>query len=235
MGLSPRRFYFVSGRGPQPWGSLQSTPGTGNQFRNFRTNSGTTDYVALAQPVELAGDFEIEWTGQVSANGGHVFVKFDSTMRVVFGEVQRFILVVGSSQIFNQLILPATLWGDGKLHRFTLSRTGTALTLGVDGVDYSTGTSSESFNIDRLMSKWGSATSAPNYAGVMSDLRITSNGTPIHHWPMSEGSGSTHVDVIGGNSGTIINGQPSDWELFERLPGANFWTGTMSGRILEIA
>jgi hypothetical protein len=71
--------------------------------------------------------------------------------------------------------------------------------------------------------------------GFLSSHRITSTGTLIHYWPMNEGGGSTHVDVIGGNNGTVVNAQPGDWELFTRLPGVDEWVGNTSGRVLPIA
>ncbi len=225
MGLSPRRFYFVSGRGPQPWGSLQSTPETGKQFRNFRTNSGTTDYVQLAAPE--AGFESVEFTFSTSsANAQGFMLGSDGSYIRIFSGVVRSFRTGGA-----QLDFGGGQLADGRLHHIIVTFDGVNTIAFADGVQAAVSVGNAvPAQMDRLCTY-----QTGGFAGTLSDLRITSGGTLIHNWPMNEGSGSTHVDVIGGNNGTIINGQPEDWELFERLPGANFWTGTMSGRILEIA
>ncbi len=196
-------------------------------FDYFRTNSGTTDYVALAQPVELSGDFEIEWVMASSSIGTRVFGTSDSVDGRFFARLAdgsdsaiQLGLLVGSTQ--SGLATPTGFIETGKLNTIRVSRTGSTLTVrNMSTGSVSTGTiGTETAVVDAFCRHLTN-----NYTGSLSDVRITSTGTPIHHWPMNKGSGSTHVDVIGGNNGTIINGQPSDWELFERLPGSNEWLG----------
>lgn len=203
-----------------------------NGLRAFRTNSGTTGYVSLGSAVELAGDFEIEFTfSKVGTTSGTFISGISDTQDTVVIDVNSNRLRTfaygpsGGITPIIQLTEAQTLQVmDGKLRSMhLLLQSGTA-SLFVDGISYGTETwSVASVSVKHFFYRSSATPRLLN--GILSDLRITSGGTPIHHWPMNEGSGSTHVDVIGGNNGTIINGQPSDWELFEREPGNSEWAG----------
>lgn len=62
------------------------------------------------------------------------------------------------------------------------------------------------------------------YDGAQANVRIRNqSGSVIHSYAVGDNS-DTIVDSVGGNNGTVINGNASDWGRFESLANGN-WRG----------
>lgn len=62
------------------------------------------------------------------------------------------------------------------------------------------------------------------YEGVISNVVVRNSlGTVLNNYPIDEASGATIVDTIGGQDGTIVNGNDEDRGLFTEHP--TLWKG----------
>lgn len=191
------------------------------QYRSFRTNSGTTDYVQLASMVDLPNDFEVEMNFIPSVDRAHLLADTSSggRYRIFYEDTfdgqanNKVELSFESVSVLFRNAVPVL----GEINHLILGRAGTSYYCSLNGVQKYTGTANDlSFRFNSIMGKIGASTSVPAFPGAVFGVKVRSSGHLIHHWPMNEGRGGTHFDVAGGNHGTIINGQPEDWELFER-------------------
>lgn len=202
----------------------------GKELRDFRTNSGTTDYVQLASPVTLSGDFEITVFLVPDTSSMHILANTAGVSRVWTNSTSLEISATSGYVRFPNVLTM------GKLNEIIVKRVSGVVSLSVNGVVVSASTSNYLANSVVFNSIGGKilSTGVGVLDGIVADISVLNADVITNSWAIDDNS-NTIVDSVGGNNGTIINGQASDWELFERLPGANFWTGTTSGRILEIA
>lgn len=195
--------------------------------RYFRTNSGTTDYVQLATPVELQGDFEIEFVIYVSSEATRIMgthTPFDSRFfaRISDGSKTQLSIGIVSDSVNSNITTGASFLSENKLNRILFSRTGSEGR--IDNLD--TGAvATGAITTDTAVLSCLCRHLLNYFSGGLSEVKVKSSGNLIHHWPMNEKSGDTHYDVVGGNHGTIINGTAGDFELFERLQGGDEWVG----------
>lgn len=207
-----------------------------NASRSFRTNAATSDYIQLGSLVTLPGDFTIDMYCEFKSTGGFLLTDYNVTTlsRCTLTSSGSLLLTVGGDNVSVD-IGAGGLVNDGGLHRLTISRVSGDITARVDsGTPTFLLTKAGSFSFDRVQSKWSAATSFPDYAGIIADLRVFSDGELMHYWKINEGSGSSVYDTVGGVTGTVVNGQESDWELYEHEPSSDKWVGTTSSKELVV-
>lgn len=208
-----------------------------DNIRAFRTNGGDGDSIDLSSPVVLGGDFSVKWEGEVPADGGYVFIKTDGSpaSRMWWSSNGRLALALytGAQSAVN---VASAIVGDGKLHRFSLDRSNDDITITVDDdAPVFIMTNNADLIFDRLLHKGDYATSVVGFSGVIYNFQVYSNEILIHSWTMGEGVGTIHYDSVGGNNGTIVDGEEGDWEIYIRYKDSNEWTGATPGAVLEIA
>lgn len=179
--------------------------------RYFRRNEGTTDYATIPE-VTLSGDFVIE---------GDFLPASDSDMRI-FGEVglidnyiryegatSKDIVIVGAG---FSVRFSGTEIQKSVINSLSISRVGSQYSLIVNGGAAILVTGSlDSIRYDSLYA----GNSFQNLAGILANLKIWDNGTLIRDYPLDDNSDDLR-ELASGQNGTVINGNASDWGLFQQ-------------------
>jgi len=182
--------------------------------RYFRRNEGTTDYATIPAVTLAEGDvITFLWLAPTSITTGAEYV-FDGDatglnrapmILQTNGTIDFGFSWVNSYTIdgINQAI-GGSYPTDGKLHCVSI----------VCGVN------ANGRNIGTIYSRFG----ASNYlSGILANLKIYDNGTLIRDYPINDNS-STIRDLANGQNGTIVNGNASDWGLFDKQANGD-WKG----------
>lgn len=186
--------------------------------RYFRRNEGTTDYASIPA-VTLTGDCSIDFkvliqtagTTIVLANtlatGDYVYVTPSGIITAKFGSQ-----IVSSTAVFQ--------WG--VFNELSIVRVGNVMSIIHNGVEVGVVNSAPvPIRIDTL----GRYMASASYwlAGILADLKIYDNGVFIRDYPIGDNS-DVLVDLVSDQNGIVINGNSSDWSLFEEQPAGN-WLG----------
>ena len=108
---------------------------------------------------------------------------------------------------------------DGRFHSVIISVSSGVLSIVIDGaLDSSKAIGAGSSVLDSLYKN----TFGNNLSGILANLKIYDNGTLIRDYPLDDNSNILR-DKANGQSGTVINGNASDWGLFKELP--TLWKG----------
>lgn len=188
--------------------------GTKVETRYFRRNEGTTDYISIPGIVLSPGDFiEFNYLAYSALSASNVFF-FDTSV----GTGNRTSLLFNNSGYLNNYpswvssreddgvntpingVVPM----DGKLHKIRVA--------------------ADSDASGRIINRLVADTNGINgYGGAMYDFKHYSGGVLVRHYPLNDNS-DTIIDVVGGQDGAVVNGNPEDWGLFEKLSNGN-WQG----------
>lgn len=191
--------------------------------RYFRRNKGDDDYATIPE-VTLTGDFSLSFSSS-SLPGSYLGSKASSSFRVVtFGTN----LIIGVGGVDTATFDASTI-DLSSLQEFVVVRVGSVFTCSIGGVDLvQTGGSGSSapVSIDSICSPWGQGTAVPYLSGILANLKIYDNGTLIRNYPLNEPKGTPVIyDIIGGNNGTIVNGDDEDKGLFTKQANGD-WLGS---------
>lgn len=177
--------------------------------RYFRRNEGTTDYATIPE-VTLAGDFEIEFDLMIAAGNNSVIFGNSLTANnffVVFADGK----VRIRDDAANTIDSAIGAYTFGRFNNVRIVKSGADVSCLLDGAEVFTGTSSGQLIIDLLYKYF----SGLNAQGILANLKIYDNGTLIRDYPLDDNS-DTLRDRANGQIGTVINGNASDWGLFQK-------------------
>lgn len=190
--------------------------------RYFLTFPGVNQYVSIPE-VTLSGAFSISMMIYPTSVRAHLLADNTGGSRLFYEEVNNKIELLMPGQVVSFSGLPPK----NQLSLLTLSRDASNnYTCVLNGVSLNITAGQGgggSFAFNSIGDQFGGATSVPNFEGVVSNLLIIDNGTPVRFYPLDDNA-TTIRDTIGGNDGTYINGAPGDWELFV-LGSDNIWVG----------
>lgn len=194
--------------------------------RHFRRNEGTTDYATIPA-VTLAGDFVIEFEFTVSITTGFAVLLGNSanTDTVIFvngvsGKIH--VRVRGGPGGIEKDIASSSSVNDGLIHKVNFSRVNTESRIIIDGTVEQVVNFEILIGILDLLYK---NVNGNNLNGILANLKIWDNGPLIRDYPLDEPKGtSTIYDLVGGNNGTIINGNDEDKGLFTQQADGD-WKG----------
>tara|TARA_R110000744_G_scaffold380326_3_gene500748 strand:+ start:15186 stop:15677 length:492 start_codon:yes stop_codon:yes gene_type:complete len=117
------------------------------------------------------------------------------------------------------LVTPLGVWSITKENKIVITRVGTLVTLNVNGTTV-TGTTELPLIFDQIY-KYLTG-SGFNFVGVISDIRVTDNGTLIRSYAMNDNS-DVIVDSVNGQNGVVTNGSADDWGVF--ADKSTLWKG----------
>lgn len=192
--------------------------------RYFRRNEGTTDYATIPT-VALAGDFKIYFTFLCDAQSSFEVVgqsaSYANHINVSSTEIE--VRIAGTRLHFTGA------FQDSLLHSGFVERVSGVTVINIDGVEIPEDTLQLNTSALTFDSVWGEAGVASG-EGILADLKIYDNGSLIRDYPLDEPKGTSVIyDTVGGNNGTIINGNDEDKGLFTQQEdgdwlGQNMWT-----------
>lgn len=179
--------------------------------RYFRRNEGTTDY-ATVHSVVLGGVFDISIDSYPSSTSSQHML-FGNNVNSSFLEVNS----LGRVR-FRALGVADVVSADGiiNLNIFQTIRITSAanqIEIFVDGVSVATmaGTPTAGVYVERLYARGD----GNNFSGILANLKIWDNGTLIRDYPLDDNSDDLR-ELASGQNGTVINGNASDWGLFQQ-------------------
>lgn len=179
--------------------------------RSFRRNEGTTDHATIPE-VTLTGDFVIEFDllSQVSTQSQNVMqlgnflirLQSDTELRV-WGDLnatQATFIIPNVGRKFNRFRIS----GNVLSNNITLTINGVLV-----GVEFSNGLPNfaGSARLLRYLDNY--------FQGILANLKIWDNGTLIRDYPLDDNSDDLR-ELASGQNGTVINGNASDWGLFQQ-------------------
>lgn len=176
--------------------------------RHFRRNEGTTDYATIPE-VALAGDFRIVFDLLTTDSGAANVIIGNSAsatpnIRTASSGVLAYNLPTGGS---GSIVI-----NDGIFHNVIIELIGTTLTIDIDGVnDVSVTIAPASITFDVLYRN----TFGNYFAGIIANLKIYDAGTLVRDYKLNDNT-SILADSASGEDGTVINGNASDWGLFQQ-------------------
>ncbi|WP_339892167.1 LamG-like jellyroll fold domain-containing protein [uncultured Alteromonas sp.] len=194
--------------------------------RYFRRNEGTTDYATIPE-VTLTGDFVIEFDILTSSTVDFQTVFSNSSQPNELGcDIQS----NGSIRVFNfnatgdlqPTLVSSAGWNDGKLHKVLISLVGGIPSISIDGA-VTTGSQWTTYNGAKVNTLQKRASLGREFSGILANLKIYDNGTLVRDYPLDDNS-DTIRDKANGQNGTIINGNASDWGLFDKQANGD-WKG----------
>ena len=183
------------------------------QIRYFNFFDGVQEYVQLAQPVTLSGDYSIsalvyKIPGQdvrVYGNSGG----FTSRLLVNSDGSVNFRADNSGSQL--GIDAPAGSIADNSLVSVEVTRAGSNGEIIVNGLSVSSGTVGTG---DCVINQLARQSTSVSDGSIIANVRITDNGTLIHNWSIDDNS-NVIADSVGSNNGTLVN--PSGgWGLFDK-------------------
>ena len=188
--------------------------------RYFRRNEGTTDYATIPT-VTLSGDFAIEFDVLVSDFGGvraflgDVLSSATSYVGITENTGHPLIKIGGVAQTYEALTFALN-----EMNKIKITRIGGVSKVTLNGVSQSKSASPIPDSFSQL---FGTGGARFLMKGILSNLKVWDNGALIRHYPLDDNS-DTLVDKVNGQNGTVINGNPDDWGLFDRQANGD-WLG----------
>lgn len=145
--------------------------------------SSAQSFGQFTEPVSLSSDFEIEFTHLIkTTNSRAALGQAANNDNIIYTDSGSLKLRVNSGSFYSFGTSPATL-NDEKLHTTIVKRVGTSITATTDGLAHSASiTNSDTLTLDVIM-RFASVYSD----GILTDLKITDNGTLIVDCPLNEG------------------------------------------------
>jgi hypothetical protein len=191
--------------------------------RYFRRNEGTTDYATIPE-VTLVGDFVISadfWIASLTTTQGVVGKASGSSSDFIAvlntsGNI-RVKISTDSDINFTNLTASTTI-----KNTLLVVRTGTNLTVTLNGLSETLVCSTNSLTIDELYS----IGQGFNFSGILANLKIWDNGTPIRDYKLNDNS-----DILA-NSATVLGGEL--WNGIAEFPADTTITaasGTSAGMV----
>tara|TARA_R110002033_G_scaffold170862_2_gene214563 strand:+ start:6119 stop:6814 length:696 start_codon:yes stop_codon:yes gene_type:complete len=189
--------------------------------RYFARNSSTR--YATIPAVTLARDFVIE-VDISTTDGDHNLLTgayaAPAFRLAIYNDTIRVDVDGGQKASFDIAGIDLTLF-----HKLVLTRVNGDFSCSLSGVNLTpiitTGFSSI-INISYIYNKFNGS-GIPIFKGVLANLKIWDNGTLVRNYPINDNS-STIRDLANGQDGTIINGNASDWGLFDKQANGD-WLG----------
>jgi len=186
--------------------------------RSFRRNEGTTDYATIPE-ITLSGDFSgsVEFSTSLTSGIGTLIsgpVKNNSSLVLDVGVSAVRLLAYNS---LGQLLPIAEVNGsfnDGAIHTAYFSLSGITAGLSIDNGSQITAdwTASDVLKVSNLYRRQDDSNKLP---GILANLKIWDNGTLIRDYPLDDNSDDLR-ELASGQNGTVINGNASDWGLFQQ-------------------
>jgi len=208
-----------AGRGPRPFGSFLGSglaPAAINRY--FRTNDGSNDYISIPE-VTFSGDFEIE-----------SLFYFDGTRSALFGNSVTFDsrgLVDSNGSInfrptstgLGEISAPAGSVIVNTLNLIKFQRTGTVCEILLNGVQVASGNITVA---DCVTDEFCRSGGFSNMSGILANVLMYDNGTLVRNYPINDNS-NIIADISGnGQDGSVVNGNASDWELFNQQADGDY-------------
>jgi len=202
--------------------------------RYMRMNEGNTDYATLPA-IDLQGDWEIGFKliTSTSSGGTAVCVNINTadaseyiSLSVAFGKMK----VVSAGLTPGQSTASVN---DNVLHDIKVTLVGSLFSVFIDGaLDYTTTHVAPSklgrtYGVNVYAQSTTTAGAKTDLLdGVISDLYFNDAGTLERTYPINESSGTTLVDEVSGQNGTIVSGSDDDRGLFQEVARGGNWQGS---------
>ena len=200
-------------------------------------NEGGTDFISIPDAV-LIGDFLIGMDVTELGQGTVTYALGNSTGSPDRGVIE--VTPVGNLKLFsatNGTRISNFIVPPDRFFRLLVSRVGSTLTMALADTAIS-----ETFDFGtadiRLDAIGGHGVGRSK--GVYANLTVEGVGVLPRNYPINDDS-NTIIDTVGGQIGSVVNGNPEDWGLFEKLPNGN-WRGInlsaawdSPNQILEVA
>jgi len=222
------------------------------ETRWFRLNEGTTDYISVPDVGVGVGDYEFKVYIATANTSKDITILslFTENDTELLNLLVNFTAGSGTLKLVSAGVTPGN--GtisiiDNKIHEIKLVKSGNDFSIFVDGtLDYTVTHADPSRLRDTYSAVIGArkmndnSPIANHINAVMFDAEFSVGGVPSRYYPINDNS-STIIDTVSGQNGTVINGKPDDWGLFEKLPNGN-WRGInlsaawdSPNQILEVA
>lgn len=178
--------------------------------RYYRRNEATTDYATMPA-VTLSGDFVIEFD-VLSDNDDSAYMILGNN-----GGTQNCIFIT-NNDISVRDNSGSTVFSNGdylqplEIHSVKITKIDGVVEIFIDGVSRGGGASSSSYIFNMLYTRQAGVFILQ---GILANLKIWDNGTLIRDYPLDDNSDDLRERVSGQN-GTVINGNASDWGLFQQ-------------------
>ena len=188
--------------------------------RYFRRNKGTDDYATIPA-VTLSGDQRWEfdlWTTQTSSG---LFLSGEGGGDRWYIGIEAGKILIGNG---TDRVIGTTVINDGVKHSISWELASGVLSVSVDGViQYS---SVLLATLPKPISNvMASEVGDVRTSGIPANLKIYDNGILIRDYPLNEPKGTSVIyDIVGGNSGAIVNGDDEDKGLFTKQANGD-WLG----------
>lgn len=189
--------------------------------RYFRTNDGSNDYISIPE-VAFSGDFEQHYLFTSSNAGAQVLAGNSSGTKnfiAIRGDNVGIQIQIRINDI--NLDLNSATITFGNLNHLVIRRVSGVVSIDVNSVTQpETATMAGDFSINQLCRN-----SAGNYlVGILANVLMYDNGTLVRNYPINDNS-NTIADISGnGQNGSVVNGNASDWELFNQQADGD-WLG----------
>lgn len=191
--------------------------------RNFLTFDPIAQlYVDLSSSVTLTTDFDIDVDFYINVlTTFNMLLSSGSDSSEYIGVTPSGRLRFALNGVFNDMGAVST----NEFHELRISRRGSDITGTLDGVDL-TGFSD---NSNVIISDIGSRQISTQlfFDGVISNLFVSDIGTPVIDMPINDtfiSSQAVNNRVLGGVTGTLVNGTSADSEAFTQV--SDGWEGT---------
>lgn len=182
--------------------------------RYFRRNEGTTDYATIPE-VTLTGDFVIEFDVYLDVDRCHILSNnaINATGRIFYEESASKIEVSFDTAAITFDVQESLVGVFAKVMLFRESGVVGMLVNGVSRVP--SGNTNSDLTLNSIGAIRGNTTSVPALSGILANLKIWDNGTLIRDYPLDDNSDDLR-ELANGQNGTVINGNASDWGLFQQ-------------------
>jgi hypothetical protein len=218
-------------KGAEP---LPLTPVTQRYYTNLSA-AGGQHYTIPTVTIGASDDFELEFTGTFSPSGAYLLGNNTSSSvndRVLYQTNRDFWF--GNQVRFNMPIAAFASLVDGRLHTLNIKRTNLIYSVMLDGAVIgitSLDRSEFAASFSRIARRPDLSTGVPDFNGYLSDVKISTNGTLVRHYPLDD-DGVTNVarELVSGADGQRVNLTAASTELFTRV--GNYWlAGELSGAL----
>jgi len=186
--------------------------------RYFRRNEGTTDYATIPE-VTPTGDFVISGEYLHSGAVTNVTILSGPDIRLQVNGIDECVMAfrdaneARADRDFTGLSIPAGVITPFT-YAFVAATSVLTMTIGDTSADVIL-SNHKDMTFDRLLGNSSLIGGADNTSGILANLKIWDNGTLIRDYPLDDNSDDLR-ELASGQNGTVINGNASDWGLFQQ-------------------
>ena len=208
-----------------------STPAV--NYRYFRRNAGTTDAYEIGSrlipnPLDHF-DVEFELVGITDAAGTFVAQNLTTTTSNKAFQIYKLVEVSVFTVLLGGAVNAINTTASNGTWRFAYD--GTILVVYKEGLvvetiviskgiyDEPTATTTLSARHDNTLTSYGN-----NYAGIMANVKFRNPAGELTNSYAIDDNNDTITDTTNGQDGTVINGVPEDWALYEQQSNGG-WLG----------